>query len=106
MTEKTLFHVVLVGELATCISLDRVSAEIGMSIIERNGEFYAINWYSDQGQFVEGNEVQIKKGNPQDIILHPRAKREILDVLEISHPIDPDSIVSLYDMLKQIGRGL
>ena len=104
MKDTTHFHVVLAEELAIRITLDRKDAEMGMSVKERDGKFYAVIWQLEGGELVEGQELPIERENSYDIVLHPRAKREILDTLHLKQSAETDSIVSLYDLTEALRK--
>lgn len=78
-----LFHIVLLDELAIHIRENPGDASRGVAIIEKNGDLYAETWHSDTGSRKAINRNQITEGSRFDFFLHPRAKREIVGLLDL-----------------------
>ncbi|MBD3157988.1 MAG: hypothetical protein GF309_04305 [Candidatus Lokiarchaeota archaeon] len=97
--ESILFHIVLLDEMAIHVREKPDDASQGVAIIEDDGKLYAETWRSENGSPEAINRSRITEGSRFDFFLHPRARRELIDLLDL--PDTEEGPMKLTEILKQ-----
>jgi len=94
-----LFHIVLLDELAIHVREKPGDAHQGIAIIGEDGTFYAETWRSEDESRETIIKSKINEGSRFDFFLHPRARRELVDLLGL--PDTGEGPIKLTEILKE-----